>query len=68
MQSGPLPHGVPLVSVPGPRPFALAAGEEDVSAVEAQVLVGFAAVPPVAELEPQRAAAAALLQVTDGRE
>lgn len=61
VERGPLPDGVPAVLTP--RPLALAAGEEDVSAVEAQVLVGCAAVPLATELQPQGAAVTALLQV-----
>lgn len=43
--------------------FPLAAGQEDVSAVEAQVAVGLAATALAAQLQPQEAAVAALLKV-----
>lgn len=64
VESRPLSDSVPAALIPSPPLLSLAAGEEDVSAMEAQVLVGFAAVPLTAELQPKRAAATALLQVT----
>lgn len=43
--------------------FSLAAGQKDVSAVEAQVPVGFAAAALATQLQPQKAAVTALLKV-----
>lgn len=52
--------GVPLATT---ARFSLAAGQKDVSAVEAQVPVRFAAVALAAQLQPQEAAVTALLKV-----
>lgn len=63
-ESGPLSDRVPAVLIPSAALLSLAAGQEDVCAVESQVLMGFTAMPRAAELQPQRAAVTALLQVT----
>ena len=52
--------GVPLIMT---ALFALAAGQKDVSAVEAQVAVGSAATALATQLQPQEAAVTALLRV-----
>lgn len=52
--------GVPLVAS---ALLSLAATQKDVSAVEAQVAVGFAAAALAAHLQPQEAAVATLLKV-----
>lgn len=62
-ESWPLSDSVPVVVIPGSALLALAAGQKDASAVEAQVLVGFTAMPLAVELQPQRAAVTAVLQV-----
>lgn len=52
--------GVPLIVT---ALFSLAAGQKDVSAVEAQVPVGVAATALATQLQPQKAAVTALLEV-----
>lgn len=59
-----LSDSMPSALNPSPPFLPLAACEKDMSALEAQVLVGFAAMPLRAELQPQWTAVTALLQVT----
>lgn len=64
-ESRPLPDsGVPLIVT---ALLSLAAAQEDVSAVEAQVPVGFAAAALATQLQPQKAAVTALLGGSDSK-